>query len=210
MKLYDWPLSPSPRRVRIFLAEKGVDIPRVSIDLSKREQLEAHYRAVNPWCTVPALELDDGTVISEAMAVCRYLEAAYPEPPLMGRTPTEQGVIAMWEHRLEWDGFLAVAETLRNSAERFAHRALTGPVDFEQIPALVERGRKRIQRFFEIVDTRASESEFMAGDSYSVADITALVSVDFAQRAVEIPLPDEREHAWRWYGQVSARPSAQA
>ena len=112
MKFYDMALAPSPRRVRMFIAEKNIDIPSVQVDLRGGEHLRPEFSKLNPWCTVPVLELDDGTCISEAIACCRYLEAAYPEPPLMGATPVEQGVIAMWEHRVEWDGFIAGSEVL--------------------------------------------------------------------------------------------------
>lgn len=210
MKYYDFALAPSPRRVRVFMAEKGIEIPSVQVNLREGEHLKPEFIAINPWATVPVLELDDGTCISEAMAVCRYLEAAYPEPPLMGRTATEIGVIAMWEHRLEWDGYLAVAETLRNSAERMKDRAFTGTENFVQIPEVAERGRLRIQRFFEVLDQRCSECEFVAGETYSVADITALISVDFAAGGLKIAIPDDLTHARRWHEAVSSRPSAKA
>lgn len=209
MKFYNFSMAPSPRRVRIFIAEKGIEIPTVDINLREGEHLKPEFLKVNPWATVPALELDDGTVISEAMAVCRYLEDAYPEPPLMGFDAKDKGVVAMWEHRFEWDGYLAVAETLRNSTERMKGRAYTGPVSFEQIPAVAERGKKRIERFWQIVEARAAESEFMAGERYTVADITALVSLDFAH-VVQMDLPESYENATRWYKQVKARPSADA
>lgn len=209
MKFYNFSMAPSPRRVRIFLAEKGIELPTIDINLREGEHLKPEFLKVNPWATVPALELDDGTVISEAMAVCRYLEEIYPEPPLMGVDAKDKGVVAMWEHRFEWDGYLAVAETLRNSTERMKGRAYTGPVSFEQIPAVAERGKKRIERFWQIVDARAAESEFMAGDRYTVADITALVSLDFAH-VVDMDLPESYENATRWHKLVKARPSADA
>ncbi len=180
MKLYDFAPAPSPRRVRIFLAEKGVTLPTVQVDLRSREHMSEAFRTLNPWITVPVLELDDGTAISESIAICHYLEAAYPEPPLMGRTPTEKGVIAMWEHRAEQDGFLAVAEAFRNSTPGMRGRAMTGAANVEQIPALVERGKARAERFFAALNERLADSEYLAGPDYTVADITALISVDFA------------------------------
>jgi glutathione S-transferase len=209
MKLYDFKGAPNPRRVRMFMAEKGISMPTEQVDLMAREQHEDAFRTVNPWCTLPVLELDDGTHICEAMTICRYLEATQPEPSLMGTTPLEQATISMWEHKLEIDAMLAVGEVLRNSVDRFAGRALPGPVDHEQIPALAERGRRRIAYFMNVLDERLGESEHVAGPDFSVADITALVAVDFAAR-VEDGILNSRANVKRWYESVSARPSAQA
>ncbi len=209
MKLYDFALAPSPRRVRIFLAEKGVEIPTVQVNLRGREQLTPEFAEINPNCTVPVLELDDGTRIFESIAICRYLEAAYPEPPLMGVKAKEQGVIAMWEHRCEIEGFLAGAEALRNSAEGFKDRALTGPHDYAQIPALAERGLKRMGHFLDMLDERLGKSEYLAGPTYTVADITALVVVDFFGR-MKVEIPESHANLKRWHDAVSARPSAKA
>ena len=152
MKFYDCSTAPSPRRVRIFIAEKGLAIPTVQVDLRNGEHLTESFRILNPWCTVPVLELDDGTAISEAVAVCRYLEDAHPEPPLMGVDARDRAMVAMWEHRFEIDGFLAVTEAFRNQARGLAGRALTGPGSVEQIPELVTRGRARVERFFAALD----------------------------------------------------------
>ena len=209
MKFYDFQPAPSPRRVRIFIAEKGLldKIEIVQVDLRGGAHFKPEFARINPFCTVPALELDDGTCISESIACCKYLEAAFPEPPLMGRTPKEQGVIAMWEHRCEWDGFIGGAEMLRNTAPGMKDRGLTGPRTFEQIPALADRGRKRIAWFYDFLDKRLAESEFVGGDAYSVADITALISVDFAGRQ-KVGIPESHTNLKRWHDQVSARPSA--
>lgn len=209
MKFHDCSTAPSPRRVRIFMAEKGISLPTVQVDLKSGEHLQPAFRRLNPWCTVPVLELDDGTCISEAVAVCRYLEEVHPDPPLMGRDAREKAVVAMWDHRCEIDGFLAAAEALRNATPRMKGRALPGPEAYEQIPALAERGRKRVVRFFKALDERLAESEFLAGDTYSVADITAQVAVDFAGW-MKLAIPDDHDHAKRWHDSVSARPSAGA
>ena len=209
MKLYDFKGAPNPRRVRMFMAEKGIYVPTQQVDLMAREQHEDSFRAVNPWCTVPVLELDDGTHICEAMTIIRYLETIQPEPPLLGTTPLEQAAISMWEHKLETDAMLAVGEVLRNTVDRFAGRALPGPVDHEQIPALADRGRRRIAYFMELLDERLEESEHVGCANFSVADITALVAVDFAARIVE-GLLDNHSSVQRWHESVSARPSAQA
>jgi glutathione S-transferase len=209
MKLYDCKTAPSPRRVRIFLAEKGVEMPVVQVDLSSGEHLSEAFRKINPWCTVPVLALDDGTIISEVVAVCRYLEEAYPDPPLMGRDAKEKAVVAMWDHRFEIDGFLAVAEALRNASPRMQGRALPGPAEVAQIPALVERGKARVGRFFAALNERLGESEYVAGDQYTMADITAQVSVDFAAW-IKLSPGDEHPHLKRWHENVSRRDSAGA
>ncbi len=208
MKFYDCETAPSPRRVRIFIAEKGVDIPVQQVSLSNAEQFSQEFRQLNPGCTVPVLMLDDGTPIHEASAICRYLEAAFPEPALMGVTPEEQGRIAMWDHHMEQDGFLAVAEAFRNQMPGFKGRALPGPHATEQIAALVERGRERYGNFLADLDRRLGESEYIAGPSFSVADITALVTVEFAARAIKIA-PEGFEHLQRWHAKVRARDSVQ-
>ena len=209
MKFYDVNFSPSPRRVRIFAAEKGIEFETISVDTLNMAHLEADFLALNPWGTVPVLQLDDGTCISEAIACCRYLEEAYPEPPLMGTDPKEIAIISMWEHRMEWDGFLAVAEYLRNTIERLKGRGLTGPVNFEQIPALAERGKKRVTLYYDILEKRLGESEYVAGDYYTVADITAQVSLDFGNRA-GLQYSTEKKNIANWHAKVNSRPSASA
>ena len=209
MRFYDCSTAPSPRRVRIFIAEKGLDIPVVQVDLRNDEHLSEEFRKLNPWCTVPVLELDDGAAISEAVAVCRYLEDAHPEPPLMGVDARDRAVVAMWEHRFEIDGFLAVTEAFRNAARGLAGRALTGPDRVEQIPELVQRGRRRVERFFAALDAQLAHQPFVAGERYTIADITAQVAVDFAGW-IKMSLPAECRHATDWYGRVSQRPSAAA
>ncbi len=209
MRFYDCSTAPSPRRVRIFIAEKGLDIPTVQVDLRKGEHLAEAFRSLNPWCTVPVLELDDGTAISEAVAVCRYLESAHPDPPLMGVDARDRAVVAMWEHRFEIDGFLAVTEAFRNQARGLAGRALTGPGNVEQIPELVTRGRRRVERFFTVLDEQLARHPFVAGERYTIADITAQVAVDFAGW-IKMSLPPGHRHAGEWYQRVSTRPSAAA
>jgi glutathione S-transferase len=209
MKFYDCLTAPSPRRVRIFIAEKGIGdkIETVMVDLATRQQLTPEFARLNPFASVPVIELDDGTCISESIACCRYLEEAFPEPPLMGRTAKEQAVIAMWEHRCEWDGFLPGSELLRNTAERMKDRGVVGPLNHPQIPELAERGRKRLGFFYDFLDKRLGDSEFVGGPAYSVADITALIAVDFALRQ-KIAFAANHTNLKRWHDQVSARPSA--
>ena len=209
MKLYDCTTAPSPRRVRIFLAEKGVSVPIVQVDLRNGEQFTPAFRAINADCTVPVLVLDDGTAIADIIAICRYFEELHPDPCLMGRTPEEKAVIESWQRRIERDGFYAVMEAFRNSTPGLKGRALPGPVSYEQMPALAERGRARIQHFFAWMNERLAANEFVCGASFSIADITAMVTVDFAAWAKLRP-PEHMGHLRRWHAAVSARPSARA
>ena len=181
MKFYDCSTAPSPRRVRIFLAEKGISVPTVQVDLRNNEQLSPEFRAINPDATVPVLELDNGARITDAIGICVYFEATHPEPPLMGESAEEKALVTTWQRTAERNGFYAGMEALRNSTPGLKNRALPGPDDYAQIPALAERGRARITRFFEQMDARLAHSEFVAGPHYSIADITTLVAVDFTR-----------------------------
>ena len=209
MKLYDFELAPNPRRVRMYLAEKGLSVPSVQVNLRQGEHLREEFRAENPALIVPALVLDDGALVTETMAICRYFEALHPAPPLFGTTAREQAMVEMWSRRAELEGFLAVAEALRNSLERFKDRALPGPRNYAQIPALAERGKTRVRGFFEDLDARLADSAYTAGDRFSVADITAFVTVEFAGWMEEKPRDDLR-HLWRWHAEIASRPSAKA
>jgi glutathione S-transferase len=195
--------------VRIFIAEKGIDIDTVQIDLAHGEQFGESFRKVNPDCVVPALELDDGSCISEVLAICQYLEERYPDPSLMGRSPEERARVSMWNAKVEQQGLAPLADAFRNSAKGLAEHAVTGPKSYAQIPELAERGRKRTEQFFRRLDSQLADSRHIAGDGYSIADISAMVFVDFA-RWVKISPPDGAANVARWYAQVSARPSAAA
>ncbi|TAM63682.1 MAG: glutathione S-transferase [Rhodanobacter sp.] len=206
LTLYDCATAPNPRRARILLAEKDVAHDTVQIDLRSGEHLGAAYRAVNPQCTVPALRTDDGLLLTDNAAISAWLEARFPQPPLLGSTPEEKAEIASWNWRMEFDGLLAVAEALRNSAPAMTNRALPGPIDYAQIPALAERGLARAQQFLVMLDERLAGRDFIAADRFSIADITAVVTVDFA-RVVKIR-PDERHpHLQRWRAAMAQRPS---
>ena len=209
MKFYDCTTAPSPRRVRIFLAEKGVSIPTMQVDLRNGEQFTEAFRAINPECTVPALQLDDGTVIADAVAICQYIEELHPEPPLIGSSPEERAVVTALNRRIERDGFFAAMDALRNTAAGLKGRALPGPHDYEQIPELAERGRKRLEHFFRDMEVRLAGRTFVAGTRYTIADISALVVTDFAGR-LKLAMPDECANLRRWHAAVSARPSAKA
>ena len=209
MKLYDCKTAPSPRRVRIFAAEKGLDIELVPVDLGSGEQFGEAFRAVNPDCVVPVLELDDGSRLSEVFAICQYLEEVHPQPPLFGSSPVARAEATMWNSKVEQQGLMAMAEAFRNSVPGLKGHAVTGSENYEQIPALAERGRRRVAAFFARMDTRLGEHEFVAGDRYTIADITLLVTADFALR-MKFGLGDGNNKLQRWYDSVAARPSATA
>ncbi|MDB5995069.1 MAG: Glutathione S-transferase [Pseudomonas sp.] len=210
LELYQFAGSPNSRRVRIFLAEKGLSIPLAPVDLGQGEQHSEDYRAINPRRVVPTLVLEDGTAIGEVPAIIRYLEEAYPQTPLLGETAKEKALVTMWERRAELEGFAAVMEAIRNAAPALKGRAIAGPYDYEQIPELAERSKLRVKNFFADLDGRLAEVPFVAGDRYSVADITALVTVEFASKAINFPVPEEHVALKRWYDQVSKRASASA
>ncbi len=209
MKFYNCATAPSPRRVRMFIAEKGLAnaIETIEVNLREAEQLGEAFREINPYCTVPVLELDDGTRLLSTAGCCRYLEETHPEPPLMGRTASERAVVADMEWRMEIDGFLAAGEALRNYAKGMKDRALTGPDNYAQISELAERGRKRTERFLQTLDTILADRDFIAGDAFSIADITAYCTVEFA-KWIKIEIPDDAANARRWHEAVAARPSA--
>ena len=210
LKLYHSAGSPNSRRVRIFLAEKGLVLAMVSVDLGKGEQRSDEYRMINPRQMVPTLVLEDGTAIGEVPAIWRYLEETYPTKPLLGSTSKEKALVTMWERRAELEGFAAVMEGVRNAAAGLKGRAIAGPHDYEQIPALVERSMLRVANFLSDLDARLAEAPFVAGDRFSVADITALVTIDFAAKALGVSTPKEHRALTRGYKGVSARPSATA
>lgn len=209
MKLYDCAQAPSPRRVRMFMAEKGLTIETVQVDLRRGEHLTPGFRKINPASTVPVLVLDDGTAISEAVAICRYLEEIRPEPPLLGIDARDKALVAMWEHRAEIEGFLAVSEAFRNEAKGLRERAVTGIETTPQIPELAARGRLRVARFFDLLEGRLAESDYLAGPRFSIADITAWISVAFASW-IKMEVPAGHAGLKRWYAAIASRPSAAA
>lgn len=210
LKLYEASGSPNSRRVRIFLAEKGISVSSVPVDLGAREQFSDAYAKINPRRVVPTLVLDDGTAIGEVPAILRYLEETHPNAPLLGTSPKDKALVTMWERRMELEGFAAVMETVRNAATGLKGRAIAGQHDYEQIPALVERGSQRVADFYADLQARLTDTPFVAGDRFSVADITAIVTVEFATKALSLPIPEGDVASQRWYALVSARPSIAA
>jgi glutathione S-transferase len=203
MKLCDGGRAPNPRRVRIFLAEKGITVPTEQVDLGSLQQKSDAFTAINPMQRVPTLVLDDGTVIAESIAICRYFEALHPEPPLFGRGALQSALVEMWNRRVEFHLFLPVSHIFRH-----LHPAMKD-MEQPQVREWGEANKPRALSFLEFLDGELKARSFIAGSDYSVADITAMVSVDFL-RVSKIPVPDALTNVKRWHAAVSARPSASA
>ncbi len=209
MKIYDWHIAPNPRRLHIYLAEKGLKIPLEEVG-GEDLKLKPSYVAKYPHAMVPMLELDDGTCIGEAMAICRYFEELHPNPPLMGTDAKDKACVEMWEKRANEEGMLAASELFRNTHPAFAERGLPGSAEpIKQVPELVERARARMDRFYRKFDAQLANNEFVAGSRYTVADATTLCAVDFGKWS-EMEIPTDCKCLRRWHDAVSARPSAKA
>jgi len=194
----------------MFMAEKRISIPLQPVNLGEREQFSDGFKAINPRQQVPVLVLDDGTAITEVPAIWRFLEESHPARPLLGSDPTGKALVTMWERRAELDGFAPTMEGVRNSVPGLKGRALSGPHDYEQIPRLVERSKHRVANYYADFDARLEDVPFVAGADFSAADITAVVTVDFAMATLKMPIPEGRRALHRWYETVAARPSAKA
>lgn len=206
MKLYDVTQAPNPRRVRVFLAEKGIDVPLVQVNMQQGEHKTPEFLAKNPSGKVPVLELDDGTCIGESVAICRYFEALQPEPSLFGRTPAEIGRIDMVNRQLEFELLGPIGQAWVNGP--IVARMAAGR--FTQIPEAKALGEKAARAFYQRLDRQLAAQPFMAGDAFSVADITALCVIDFASKLVNLEPDRALANLWRWHDAVSSRPSASA
>jgi glutathione S-transferase len=209
VRLFDFERSPNPRRVRMFLAEKGLAIPRVPVNLFRMEQLSPAFLAINPGGTVPVLETDDGTYIADSLAICLYLERLHPEPALFGRGPRGEALTVMWTRVVESEGLDAIGETLRNLSPGFRNHVLPGPVPYAQLPQLVERGHRRVLQFCDRIEQQLARQPYLAGEELGFADLSLLAAVDYATW-VEVRATDGRPALERWYRRVAARPSAGA
>ncbi len=208
MKLYNWQFAPNCRRVRMFVLEKGIDLPAMSEVIGDGLRLTPDFIQMWPHAIVPLLELDDGTRFSEALGICRYFEDINPEPNLLGSTPVERAMVTMWERRAYDEGIIGTAEVVRNGLEAFHDRGLPGVTEVvPQIPALIERGRGRVRRFYEKFEDQLRKSPYVASDRFTFADITSLCAVDFAIFG-GMPIPDACPSVKRWHADVSARPAA--
>lgn len=208
LKLYDCTTAPSPRRARMLLAEKGIEHENIQIDLRTGEQMSDAYRKINPRCTVPTLVTEDG-VMTENAEITTYLEAAFPETPMLGTTPREKSLVAKWNWRCEMEGLMSIAHALRNSTPAMKGRALPGPRDIEQIPELAARGQQQIRWFLEDLNAQLEDNAYVAGAHYSVADITATVVVDFAKWVKVVPT-DSQTALLEWHERMKARPNYNA
>jgi len=205
MLLYTFAGAPNPRRVHIYLAEKGIEVPFEKVDIMKRENRTPEFiRRVNSMGGLPVLELDDGTHIAESIAICRYFEALQPDPPLFGTSPLERGIVEMWIRRIELNFMMPVGMVWVHGSP------LTKAVMKQQIPEMAEQNRGVVRRYFDFLDQHLEENEFLAGRGFSVADIVALTTMDFAAKLNDLPHSEEQKHLSRWYDAVSARPSASA
>ena len=202
MKLYDSAIAPNPRLVRVFLAEKGIEVPTVPVDIAKSENRQPPFLEKNPMGGVPILELDDGTIIAETVAICRYFEENQPAPPLMGTDPTDRAMVEMWRRRMELEIALPIMQTFRNLHDYFKGR-------IPQVPEYGELCRKSAIKRLAWLDGELTDRRFVAGDRYTIADITLLIGVDFG-RASDIRISSEQKNLVRWYEEVSSRPSAKA
>ena len=203
MKLYDSGRAPNPRRTRIFLAEKGINVPAEQVDMMAMQHKTPEYTAINPLQRMPALVLDDGTIITESIAICRYFEAQQPEPPLFGVGAKEIALVEMWNRRCELNLLFGVAHIFRHS-----HPAMK-ELEVPQVPAWSEANKPRVADFLKILDEQLTSHKFVAGDRFSVADITAMCAIDFMKPA-KIPVPEGLDSLKRWHAEASARPSAKA
>lgn len=203
MKLYDGGRAPNPRRVRVFLAEKGIEVPQVEVDMGEFGHKSAEVTARNPLQRLPILELDDGTVLTETVAICRYFEELHPEPALFGAGALGKAQVEMWQRRMELHLLMPVAHAFRH-----IHPAMKG-WEVPQIAEWGEANKTKATDFLRILDSHFADAEFAAGDAFSIADITGMIAIDFMKPA-RIELPEGLTHVRRWYAALKARPSAEA
>jgi len=207
MLFYDCSTAPSPRRARMFIAEKGLNIETRDVSIANGEQMGPEFLHVNPRATVPVLVTDEGVALTENLGIAAYLEARFPEPPLMGRSPEEKGQVLMWNAIVEQQGGAPIADALRNAHPMFKDRAIPGPANHAQIPELATRGAERVKTFFQMLEMRLQDSPFVAGDSFTLADISTFVFVDFA-RIIKMRIPEENTTTQAWFDKIQSRPSA--
>ena len=203
MKVYTYDPAPNPRRLELFMNWKGIEIETQQVDLMTGEQLGDAYRAINPECTVPALVLDDGTVLTEVIGMCTYLEGQYPDKPLLGTTPLEKAQVISWAHKIFAGLMMPIAGMLRNRSDAFRDRALPGALDIPQIPELVDRGVLMLGHILPKIDAHLANSNWVAGDNLTFADIELLISVDFLGW-VKQSIPEDCNNLKAWYERASA------
>lgn len=204
MKFYTYDPAPNPQRVQMCLDYKGIELETIHIDMMTAEQLGEDYRRINPACTVPALVLDSGVLLTEIPSICTYLEDTFPQKPLFGGSAEERAIIVGWSHKLYITLFQPLADVLRNGNPHMKGRALPGPLDLEQIPELVERGKLRLAHAWPQIDNHLASSQFMAGDQFSFADIELMVVTGFANGMVRQPVPENCSNITAWRARADA------
>lgn len=202
MKLYTYDPAPNPQRVNMFMQQKGIQIESEQIDMMTAQQLTDDYKAVNPLGTLPALQLDDGELLTEVIGICCYLELLYPDIPMLGTTALEKAQVISWDHRVFVEGLSSIADALRNRSKAFAGRAMPGPMNIEQIEALVPRGLQRVNGFFTVLNEHLVGRQFMVGDSLTLADIDVLIYVDFA-KWIKQGVPEDCKDLQAYYDRIS-------
>lgn len=207
IKFYDFKPAPSPTRVRMFIAEKNLKVETINVNLMKREHHEESFRKINPWLTLPVIELEDGTTISEISACCRYLEEIHPNPFLMGKDAKEKALIEMWNAHMENDGYSAAVDLYRNTTEGYENLAKTGPNQYKQIPEIAERAKQQLKNFYNFLNLRLEKEKFICGDDFSIADITAFITINFAKWK-KIEISEKLSDLIRWYNLIKERPSS--
>ncbi len=207
MKLYDFPPAANAQRVRVFMAEKGVTLDSIELNVRESKQFAEPFNTMNPFHCVPFLELDDGTIIAESLAICRYLEELHPEPSLFGETAAQRGVIEMWTRRFELDAFLPMLHAVRNHVPMFEGRVVPGTrTDLAQLPELVQRGTEMMGIFLDRVEPHFTQNAFAAGDSFSIADITGFFAVRMT-KAVGMDISETHPNVSRWFSEIASRPA---
>ncbi|MEL6998536.1 MAG: glutathione S-transferase family protein [Pseudomonadota bacterium] len=209
MKLYDFPPAANAQRVRVFLAEKGLTLDSVELNVREDNQFAEPFTSMNPFHCVPFLELNDGTIIAESLAICRYLEELYPEPSLFGGTPAQRGVIEMWTRRFELDAFLPMLHAVRNHVPMFAGRVVPGTrTDLRQLPEIVQRGKEMMEIFLDRIEPHFADAEYAAGDTFSIADITGFFATRMT-KPVGMEIAATHPNVTRWFEQLAKRPAFQ-
>ncbi|MEM7250829.1 MAG: glutathione S-transferase family protein [Pseudomonadota bacterium] len=209
MKLYDFTMAPNAQRVRVYMAEKGIEVPIEQLNVRENEQFAEPFTSMNPFHCVPFLELDSGTVIAESLSICRYLEESHPEPPLFGRNAEERAVVDMWLRRFELDGFIPMLHAVRNHVPMFEGRVVPGTrTDLPQLPEMVTRGKEMMDVFLGRVEPHMAQHPFVAGADFTIADITAWFTLRMTV-LMEMDLAGPYPATAAWFAKISERPAFQ-
>ena len=203
MHLYTFSVAPNPQRINFFLKMKGIDIPTTEVDIRAGEHFKEEFKAINPVSTLPVLQLDNGTVLTDSVAICVYLESQFPDKPLFGTNATEYAQVIGWLHKLYTEGLMPIAEMLRNQGDFFKNRAMPGNIDMPQIPSLIERGKIRLDGFWQGMEEHLTERTFIVGEQLTQADIDCFVVCNFASWAKE-SIPKEYSKLLSWYKKIDS------